>query len=345
MRVPGSAWTLVLVLLASGCLPSSCQRTTSRDISPADSVSRQIAETTPIDTLRALAELSGTEEERLEYPRTVLFRSHDELVVSDAQRNSIFNFRSDGTLLREITWEGASVPYLVGVFGDTTVAFSPGAHRVDYLIGSTVWRTVDTGDGIEESALQYMVATPSTIFLKVTGKDVPARLAKLRLDGSTEAMLSLGGDEWRQAGPLRIRGDSLLSFTGFYPLVDRYPVSLRQAPDSLMLMGFDSPMLSRTYAFGQGKGRGAPLLLSSATTAGPYIFVLNLRPGWLQIDAYDMNGRLQRILIEPVPGYNREFYAIDLAVHRQSADDYLFAVAVIEPRPVVRLFAWTSDTD
>ena len=78
-----------------------------------------------------------------------------------------------------------------------------------------------------------------------------------------------------------------MSLSGFRPVVNLLPRDFRDGttPDSLALVGFGSPMLERRYAFGQGDATEAPLLTPAAAPVGDTLFVLNLRPGWVQIDA------------------------------------------------------------
>ena len=124
----------------------------------------------------------------------------------------------------------------------------------------------------------------------------------------------LAGSQWRNAGMLRLRGDTLLSLSAFYPVADLASLSGTGGIQSWDLVGFDSPMLYRTRSFDAEKGRGAPLLMSSATWHGPALYVLNLRPGWLRIDVYDSDGILRVILVDGHPILRKAFYPVDLAV-------------------------------
>jgi hypothetical protein len=124
-------------------------------------------------------------------------------------------------------------------------------------------------------------------------------------------------------------------------VVDLLPLNFADGttPDSLALVGFDSPMLERSYAFGQGDATEAPLLTPAAAPAGDSLFVLNLRPGWVQIDVYDRQGRLQRRLVEPHDEGSPNFYPLDLDV-RRTAGGYIFAVTVRSPEPRLEVFRW-----
>ncbi len=340
--MPGRAAPLasycILAVLCTGCLPSSCQRTPSRAVSPADSLSREITAGMVPDTLRFDGSLAPPVTRQMKYPRTVLFGDQGSVVVSDARRNSLFYFDAEGTFVREVVWEGASIPYLAGLHADTVAVFSPGTRRIDYIAGAGPAHTVQTLPDLPETALQYVTTDGLTAYLKVTGRNIHPFLARIDRQGRILAKTPLTGDTWRNAGPLRTWGDSLLSFSGFFPVVDVLPSQGRR--DSLVLQGFDSPMLARTHAFRQGKGRSAPLVMSSAAPAGDLLFVLNIRPGWLQIDAYDRLGMLQHILLEPDPGFNKNYYPIDIAVIRRTDTEYRMAIAIVEPEPAVRLYTW-----
>jgi len=335
-------WVLLLLALCAGCLPSSCQRTASQRVSPADSLSRQITATIQPDTLHYGGELLTPETSPLIYPRTVRFTKQGGVVVSDAQRNSLFYFDASGAFLREVTWEGASIPYLTGVHGDTAAVFSPENKRIDYIHRGEVVHTLNTPRDLARHALQYAATTRSSAYLKVAGKNLASYLVRMDRQGQVLQRKPLTGNEWYNAGPLRIWGDSLLSFSGFFPAVKIVAHSFLGPVDSLALKGFDSPMLARTYAFTQGDVRGAPLLSSAAAPAGGYLFLLNMRLGWLHIDVYDLQGQLKTILLEPNPGYNRDFYPIDLAVLQRDTTEFVIAVAIIKPEPAIRRYTWSA---
>ena len=335
---------LFLLLTLTGCLPSSCQRITSEAIAPADSLSRQVAARMTPDTLHLVRRLTGPEERRLEYPRTMRYGAEGRLFASDAERNSVYAFAPDGTFLEEITWEGAAVPYLAGFRGDTLLVFNPEARQVDFIVEAKPVRHVATPDDLPRGPLQYLTATDEAFYLKVTAKDFAGFIVRLDAEGKEQARTALPGSEWRHAGLLRTWGDSLLSLSGFFPIVDVLDLRLALPLDSMALVGFDSPMLRRTFAFVQGEARQAPLLSSAAAPAGERLFVLNMRPGWLRIDVFDRGGQLQHILVEEDPAYDKQFYPIDLAVRSRASGGYEIAVAVLEPVPELRVYRW-EETD
>jgi hypothetical protein len=345
LRLRGLLRGLLLssLFVLSGCLPYSCRPDANEALFPADSLSRRVAQDTPADTLRQTATLTGPQAHRLAYPRTVRFWQDGQVAASDAKRNSLFLFGRDGTFRRELADSAFAVPYLIGVRSDTLVVFNAEADRVDVVTRDG--RSPDRSVAYERPApetLVYMLATDTGLYAKTVGQETGASLARLGETGTPVAQIELGGAYWRHAGFLRQWDDQLLSLSGFRPTVRRLPLSFSAGarPDSLSLVGFNSPMLERSYAYSTGDVSNPPLLTASAAPAGDTLFVLNLRPGWVQIDAYDRQGRLQRRLVEPHDAGDSNFYPVDLDV-RRTPDGYAFAVAVRSPEPQVELFRWS----
>ena len=330
---------LLLLLLLPGCLPYSCNRTETRALAPADSLSRQIAAGVVPDTLEALWQTAGPEATPLVFPRTVGFGPGGQLYVTDAEADRLFAFSAEGTLLEVHTWDGLAVPYLAGRRGDTLVVFSPETHRLDFVVDGVPVRTVATPDDLPRGPLQYAAATSRALFFKVDGDDFDGYLARLDEAGRVDERYALPGPPWRHAGLLRAWGDSLLSLAGYRPVIDVLPPGGTRL-DTLALAGFDSPMLPRSYAFLRGDTHAPPLLSSAAAPAGDRLFVLNLRAGWLRIDVYDRQGHLQAVLVQEDPQYDRQFFPMDLAVRRAEDGAYEIAVAVPKPRPALHLYRW-----
>jgi hypothetical protein len=295
--------------------------------------------------------LAGTKAHPLAYPRTVRFLDDGRIVASDAQRNSLFFFDRDGTLQHEVTDSSFAVPYLIGVRGDdrrseaprdTLVVFHAETNRIAFVTrdGPLPGRA-RTYERPAPESLVYLLATDTSLYAKAVGQDAGATLTRLDERGQPAGRIDLSGPYWQHAGFLRTWGDSLLSLSGFRPVVHRLPrdFSAGAQPDSLSLLGFDSPMLDRRHAYAQGDISKPPLLTASAAPVGDTLFVLNLRPGWVQIDAYDRRGRLLRRLVERHDAGNSDFYPVDLDV-RWTSEGYLFAVAVRSPTPQVQLFRW-----
>jgi hypothetical protein len=55
---------------------------------------------------------------------------------------------------------------------------------------------------------------------------------------------------------------------------------------------------------------------------------------------YDRAGRLQHILTQADPGYNKQFYPIDLAVQQDTAGVFNIAVLTVEPVQELHRYHW-----
>lgn len=341
-RRVGLLFTVSLLFL-TGCLPYSCQQERNKTVFPSDSLSRRVAADTPADTLEPVGTVTGSAEQSLAYPRTVRFVEDGAMVVSDAKRNQLLRFGPDGAFQRAVVDSAFAVPYLMGRRGDTLVVFNAGANRIDFVTEGR--RLADHAISYERpsrQALVYMLATDTALYAKTVEEDAGASVERLDDTGTVTARAPLDGPHWRHAGFLRDWGDSLVSLSGYRPVVHRLAPDFAAGAtgDSLSLIGFDSPMLARSYSYVTGEIDKPPLLTTSAAAAGDTLFVLNLRPGWVQIDAYDRQGRLQERLVERHSGGNRDFYPVDLDA-RRTDDGYRFVVAVRSPTPQLALFSWT----
>lgn len=338
----GICLVLMGLLLVTGCLPYSCQREANKALFPSDSLSREIARDVSSDTLDLLWSVRGTETHSLEYPRTVRFMEGGGLAVSDAERNSVFRFTEEGQVERETRDEAFDVPYLIGSHGDTLVVFNAGTDRVDRIVeGRRVTNESISFERPAPETLVYMLATDTSLYAKVVGENIDSYVARLDDEGRSVARVSLEGPRWRHAGFLRLWRDSVVSLSGFRPVVNLLPTAFREEsrPDTLALKGFDSPMLERSYAFAQGDVSKPPLLTPAAAPVGDLLFVLNLRPGWVQIDAYDRNGDLQHRLVERHEMGDQNFYPLALDARREETG-YQFAVTLRSPEPKLELFRW-----
>lgn len=342
-RLYASLWPLLLALLLAGCLPSSCSRTESRSLLPADSLSRALAETFPVDTLALVWSSVGTDAHPLAYPRTVLFDAGGGLYVSDGERNSLFRFAGDGILLDEITHDSLAYPYLAGLRGDTVVVFNPEARRFDFMVGNRPVHHLHVPEGLPEHGLyQYVAADAGALYYKAIAEDFEGFVARLGDDGAVVEKTLLGGPHWRQAGMLRLWGGDLLSLCFYRPVIDVLtPGGTR---DTLALTGFDSPNLNRSRLFALGEVHQPPMLSAAAAAAGDLLFVMNMRPGWLRLDAYDRAGHLQHVLTQPDPSFNKDFFPIDLTARAVGDGRYEIAVVVVHPEPQVHLYHWTRPT-
>lgn len=340
-RSAGRIGVLTFLFVLSGCLPHSCDRTETRALMPADSLSRQMASRVEVDTLNQIWMSDASE---LAYPRTIRFTGADQIYVSDVESHRLFAFGTDGAMMETVDGDDLHFPYLIGVRGDTALVFNPARHRIDFVAGGAVVRSIDTPSGEalpRRQPLQYAAAADSALFVKIVGEEFDSYIARLGPEGQIQERFELQGPFWRFAGQLRPWGDSLVSLSGYRPVVDVLPAEAQQI-DTLRLHGFDSPMLSRSRLFLAGEVDEAPLLSASAAAAGDLLFVLNMRPGWLRIDAFDRQGRLQHRLVQPNPRarMNTDYYPVDLDVRRVQGGAYEFAVAVAKPEPRIELYRW-----
>ena len=327
------------LLFLGGCFPFACQPTESRALFAADSLSRSFAETIPVDTLETLWESQGDIETKLVYPRTVRFGPDSTLFVSDVEAHQILEFRDDGTLHRVHSSISYDAPYIIGVQPDTILILNPTARRIDYTTpsGSNELFKIPE-DYMGQQVLQYATASDSTIYYKAIAENQGGYIASHSLDGRVLQKTLLPDPYWRYAGMLRTWGDTLISMSAYKPMVDLVHTNGRL--DSLVLYGFDSPMLSRSRAFTMGNIAQPPLLYSSAAPAGDLLFILNLRPGWLRVDVFGRNGTLTHRLVQTSPGFNKDFYPIDIDARMTPAGAYELAIAYLEPEPKVTLYNW-----
>lgn len=333
-----SAAAAAALLLLSGCLPYSCRREESAALMPADSLSREMAAAVPMDTLELVWTRQGGDRRDFVRPRTVRFGAGrtDTIYVSDAEHGLLFTFGTTGTFLREI--ETTSVPYLAGVRHDTVAVFDPGELAIHLIVDGEPVDTVSIADDARPKTALVYGAFGGGIYYKRVDSDAESFIAEVGRDGAVRARHRLAGPHWRHAGLLRMWGDSLLSLSGFRPVVDI--VTKAERVDTLALKGFDSPMLSRSRSFMIGDVHEAPLLSSSAAASGDLLFVLNMRPGWLRLDAFDRSGRLVHRLTERDRAYRSAYFPQDLDVRRRADDTYAFAVVFSDPEPSLRLYSW-----
>jgi hypothetical protein len=335
---------LAVALVVTGCLPSSCRRDTETALFAADSLSRRAAQGVPVDTLAQAWQALGPGEAPLQFPRTVRFLPDGSVMASDAERGALYRFTPTGAHVRNLADEAFDVPYLAGTRGDTLVVFQAGANRIDFLAGG---RLVD-GASVdvrrpEAGALTYVAVADTMLFVKMLGEAPSARyIDRLGPDGEPVARAPLRGPSWRLAGGLRVWGDTLVSLAGFRPVVRTLPLAFADeaTPDSTYLVGFDSPMLGRSRAYAEGDASKPPLLTASAAPHGDRLFALNLRPGWLQIDVFGRDGRLERILTAADSTQVSNYYPRDLDVRRDTTGTYHFAVAFTQPAPRVEMHTW-----
>lgn len=335
MRVSLPAVLLVLVVTGQGCLPYGCSRTESRVLSPADSLSRAYAESVRVDTLVP----SGALRSAFDHPRTVAFGPDGTLFVTDTGTHRLVVAPPDGDE-RTIPLDTLRFPYLAGVVGTVPLVYSPEAHMVVAVEETgTSWRIRLPDEGPNGGDLTYVTVADDGLWIKVLGEDYPGFIARVDSSGALDRHIALPGPHWRYAGFLRSWLGRPVSLAGYLPVVDRVTPS---GVDSLSLFGFDSPMLARSRQFLYGNVDAPPLLTASAAALDSTLFVMNMRPGWLRVDAYGPDGRLEAVYVEPAPVFDQDFYPTDLAV-RAVEGGFELAVSVADPEPGVRRYRWTRE--
>lgn len=351
----------LLLLAVVGCLPTTCSRTESTALMPADSLSRSLAvEITP-DTLAFIASIDLTDEDRfgtsMVHPQTVEVDASGATWMADVETGWLVRIARDGTTI-PMELGGESYPYLAGAATASSISTDGAPDMWVWQAGNAQLVRLDAHLGLvsrtefplpEAAEQRYVYAVEDTIYMKRVVKDGISTWEQRTPEGVLLAAQLLPGPFWYHAGFVRAWGDRPVSLAGYRPTITTwlpapaYPggeVSL----DSLALVGFDSPVLARRRAFVDGRLAQPPLLSSAARPLGDQLFVLNLRPGWLQIDVYDRSGRLLKVLTEPDPAFNRDFFPVDLAVYVDPTDDTASTiridVLVWKPEPSLRRYAW-----
>jgi hypothetical protein len=338
-----SSLALSLLLVLTGCFPSSNQRKLARDLFPSDSLSRAIAEAVPVDTLALVRRVEAPPEAALEYPTSLVRLGDGRLVVAETRRGALVTFDSVGAFRSALASEAFSYPFLAGVVGDTVAVLNRGAHRVDLVVGDAVVGSVAVPEARNGAAL----FTGREVLYKTAEEGAGSALYRLDLGGAERARYALRGPYWRHLGFLRAWGDSLLALSGYRPVVDVLaPYTPAGAVlDTLALVGFDSPQLARSRLWARGEVDEPPLLSPSAAPLGERLFVLNARPGWVHIDVFERGEgglRLRRTLIQPDPEMDDRLLPIDLVV-RRVGEAVEFVVLTARPKPGLTFYRWTPE--
>jgi hypothetical protein len=334
----------MLALLLAGCLPGQ-QRSSPRELFPADSLSRQIAEATPADTLAVVWQT--TLPEGVRYPMSLVWEG-GRIVVADLQTGSLHILGEDGSHAGEVADERFEYPLISGAEGDTIAVLSRGRREVhlvalDRAGGGRIVESLAIPDGRNQVAAW----SRDRLFVKTADEDHGSAILEVDMLTGEVRSHPLPGPYWRHIGLLRIWGDSLVSLSGYRPVIDvlRMDAPAGTRPDTLALMGFDSPQLAHSRAFVLGDRREPPLLVPSAVAIGDRLFVLNARPGWAHVDVFRREGdelRLERSLISPDPEMGRNYFAADIAV-RRVGDGFDIVVLEAQPRRAVVRYRWGVD--
>lgn len=325
------------LVFLTGCLPS-CGRQEERALMPEDSLSRAHAATVQVDTLRAAwTSPSGL----FAYPRTVRWTNDGHLAVSDPEADRVVLLDSTGTVARE--WSVPGTPFLAGLLADTVVVFEANNARFHFLTPSGLSADSVVVPNLPEdrTLVRYGAATSNYLYFKAGSAETRPFVQVLSREGTLLKTYTFEeGRHWRYAGLLRTQGDTLLSLSGYRPVIDRLTLTDQGlSRDTLSLFGFDSPMLFRTRLAMKRKSVQAPLITSASAVVGTYVFALNLRPGWIQVDVFE-NGTLVRSLIAGDVAINRNFWPVDLDV-RAVEGGFDLAVALTRPEAQILRFHWS----
>lgn len=323
---------LLILMLLSGCLPSSCSRPDTHSLLPSDSLSRAIAIETPESALEFTGQVDL--DLHIEHPRTILHdASSQKTYVSDTRSHRIVSIDRDGAVRNVTALAGVEHLFLAGIRNRHVAILEPAAPRLHFLKGDSLSDSIDVDLELSESSLIYAAVSDHAAFIKIVDAGESSVIYRVDDDGKVTGEYELPGPHWRHAGLMRFWDDTLISLSGYRPVIDR--ISPGGIVDSLVLQGFDSPMLSRSRRFVEGSISDAPLLTSSADVESDYLFVLNLRAGWIRVDVYDQTGRLQHVLVEPDPQPRRQFYPVDLTVTAVPSGGFEIRVLLVEPAPAV----------
>ena len=332
---------LLIALLGAGCLPNS-GRKVPRGLFAADSLSSALGRAAPVDRLAEAWTARLPPEAEIGFLSGVSLSPTPEgrTVLVDTKSGRLHGFDGAGRYAGLLA-EGFDFPYTAGRRGDTLALLErggPALALVDVQRGQTLRRT-DLPDG--DNAAAWL--GPDAIYLKTTAEEEDSQVRRLTLDGRVTDTYRLEGPWWRHLGYLRPWGDTLVSLSGYRPVVDLLPPATPDGTvlDSLTLMGFDSPQLERSRQFAVGAVDEPPLLTSAAAALGARLYVLNLRTEGVRIDVFGQDGEIERALEAPGAGMNPDRFVIDLDV-REGANGTI-ELAVLQQRPEVTLtlYRWT----
>ena len=280
----------VLALLFSGCLFSRQQEPT--ELFPADSLSRTVASALVVDSLVYLGKMDSTTTAG-RYINTLQSDSSGVLYATDLLSSEVLTLTEGGAVTATVKDTMLTYPYLVGMRDGAVAVFSAGTGVVRFIREGRVVDSQRLPEFTSVGALSaYAVVDETRSYFKHVNP--PDSTYFLDLENPNAERVKMAGPGWRHRGVMRFWNDRLLSFSAYRPVVE--VLTTTGQPDTLALVGFDSPMLARSRAFVLGEEDDAPLLISSAKVVGDHLYVLNLRPGIIRVDVYDETGHIRHIL-------------------------------------------------
>jgi hypothetical protein len=301
-----------------GCSPFS-RKSEPKVLFPADSLSRDIAASVPVEALALDWRTNGGESA---YFSSILLGPDTTIWTGDLGRQSVRRFKLDGSELPATG--GFTYPYLSGLRGRDVAVFDAGSNRVIFVNDPT--SGVDLpATGEESAALSRQVALlDNVVYLKDAQ---PGQTTIYRLNtagGDHEVLATLPGPVWHHFGVLRPWRGKLVSVSSYRPTLQTVEEG---RIDSLHLDGFDSPMLARVRSYTLGEIDEPPLIISGVYGVGDNLYVLNLRPGYVRIDVFNADARLTRILQYESPEPTG-FTPVDLVVTTDADTSRAFVASV-----------------
>jgi hypothetical protein len=301
---------VVVGLCVSGCLPFG-NRSEPTELFPADSVSRQIAE--EIEPL-ALEIVFRLEPDSAAYFGSIQ-RGPDSLIwIGDLYAEKIHRFTESGDWRPAIRSPELKYPYLSGGDADTVYVYEASDETLLGIHQETVVRHETLPVRVSAMNLSRSVLVfGGALYVKDTGSLEGATLAISSSPGRSAGLVRvrLPGPSWHYHGIMRPWLGQAAAASGYQPQI--YLFSPSAGTDSLRLRGFDSPMLARSRAFALGEVEEPPLMISSISPVDSSLYVLNVRPGVVRIDEYDVKGLLTRVFEWSAPE-PESFTPVDMLV-------------------------------
>jgi hypothetical protein len=305
--------------LMAGCFPFG-DRSESTELFPSDSVSRAIAVEIVPETLELL---NRVEPEAAAFFGSIQLGPDSLIWVGDLSTRSVRRFTLSGEEGPPIRSSKIGYPYLAGRSGTSSFVYDVGTETLLRLEGDSIVATSSLPTRAGGLSLSRFVSIlDGYSYVIDTGSLDNATMAVSRL-GEVPVRMELPGEPWRYHGILRAWGDKMVGVSSFRPVLYFFDPSAQL--DSMSLTGFNSPMLARSRAFELGEVSDPPLMISSFSTIGERLFVLNIRPGTLRIDEYDGAGTLQRVFQREAPE-PESFTPVDLLALPDIAGHLVFYV-------------------
>ena len=312
-------------LVASGCSPFGNQSEPT-ELFPQDSLSRTVASeiaTTELTLERRVVAYGST------YFSSMLLAKEDQIWVTELLSGEVWTFNLDGDSTGALGLQNLDYPYFAGRSGDAVALFSAGSGEIRFVtqvdedIGIAIEPAPALPDGNESSSLsRFVLVVDSVVYVRETDDTGRPQITVVDAAGTVITKVLPGG-AWRYHGVFREWRGRAAASSSYRPVL--YFFDPEAAFDSLYLTGFDSPMLARSRSFSLGETEEPPLMISGFRPVGDHLFVLNVRPGILRIDDYDVDGQLVAVYERESPKPDA-FTPVDLVVVNGSGPTPTFFV-------------------